>query len=88
MKTIILLLTISLTVLCNSASCQETTGKFEKPLYKGQCAYATPNKDTLYVESNMYSLFDEIWDMPKNRNEKPVLVVVNDVSTFYGRKEE
>ena len=89
MKNLFVLLFISLLTFSLDAMSQtETTGKFDKPLYKGQIAYATENKDTLYVEKIMYPLYAEIWDFPHNKADKPVLICVDTVQPFYAKLEE
>lgn len=88
MKSIFAILLISLIAFTSEAMCQtETTGKFDKPL-SGHIGYATPNKDTLYIEKQMYPLYAEIWDFPLNKPDKPVLIMVDSVKPFYARKEE
>ena len=63
--------------------CQQDT------LYpKSHVAFTTENKDTLYVERSMYSLLKQVWEMPKNADEKPVIIPVDSVEKFYAIKEE
>jgi hypothetical protein len=82
MKKLILFLTISLTMFCNVANTQETN-----EVYTGQPTYVTPNKDTMYIKSDMYNLFLYVWNRPEYKSEKPVLVVVNSVRVFYRRED-
>ena len=50
--------------------------------------YVTEGRDTLYVISNIYELFNEIWNEPINIKEKPILVSVSTLAPFYTGKSK
>jgi len=50
--------------------------------------YVTEGRDTLFIISNIYSLFDEIWNQPENVNEKPILVSVQTLAPYYTGKSK
>lgn len=66
-----------------NAMCQQDTVKFKT---RG-IAYATENKDTLYVLKGMTGMMHEIWDLPHYVADKPVIIPVNSLDRFYGRRE-
>lgn len=52
-----------------------------------QIAFATFNKDTLYVVYEMVQTMNEIWDLPQNVDDKPVIIPVKTLMPYF-RKEE
>lgn len=49
-------------------------------------AVPSKNMDTLYVQTTMYPIFKEVWDM-SNDKIKPVIIPVAD-TTLYAIKED
>lgn len=42
-------------------------------------AYATPEKDTLYVSSEAYLTMVKVWNKPYNTKDKPVIISVDSI---------
>lgn len=93
MKTLLLLLSLSIIMVTNESVAQKDIpnkfyeGENPKPDYEGQYTYVTPERDTMYIESDMFGLFYEVWNLPRNRDEKPVLIKVDSVRRFYATKD-
>ena len=54
-------------------------------------AYATPNKDTLYVAIEMFDTMSAVWNEPNYVAERPILIPVRsvaDLKTSLGIKED
>lgn len=74
-----LLLTVSLGV------CAQTSEQNSEQ-YSGQIVYATEDKDTLYIEADMFKTFFDVWNQEEYVSEKPILIKVDSVRELYARK--
>jgi hypothetical protein len=63
-----ILLIMCLTMLTLSSNAQPSHDRL---------AYATPNKDTLYVVDGLYLSIFEIWQFPEYINDSPIIIKVD-----------
>ncbi len=81
MKTVFLVLLLSIGVT-----------SFSQTLVNSEpIAYATLQKDTLYVVANMFTTMDDLWNQPNNVAEKPIIIPVKSIAilkTNLGIKED
>ena len=72
-----MMLTLVLTVNCQSNKIKHS------PI-----TYVTESRDTLYVMSDIYRLFEEIWNKPINVKNKPIIISVSSLAPYYERKKK
>lgn len=71
-----MILSIQMSTLCQSLT------------ENGKVAVPSTNKDTLYILVDMFSSIHYIWNLPENKKEMPVLIAVNSLEPYIGRKED
>lgn len=84
MKRLLFLLTITLT-LSLSANSQTLVEDVENKPSTGRIAIPNEAKDTLYIQSNMYSMIVSMWNKPEYEAEKPVFVPVRSLDVYIRR---
>jgi hypothetical protein len=68
----------------HNAKCQDSTNQNTL----GKIAFVNEAKDTMYVLRDNVVMMHEIWDLPQHIADKPVIIPVESLDRFYGRKED
>lgn len=80
MKKVVIAVSMLMMSMCVSAQNEVDTSSFK------ECAHATKDRDTLFVEESLYDVFYQLWEKPEYRDYKPVLVRVESLRDVF--KEE
>ena len=81
MKKVVIVVSMLIMSMCVSAQNEADTSSLK------ECAHATKDRDTLFVEESVYGIFHEVWDMPEHRDYKPVLVRVESLRGIFKEEE-
>jgi len=90
MKKVLLLLAV---VITTSVNAQLNKG-YSNKTYSNSVGIGHINEtgDTLYILVEMFPIMDTIWNLPINRDEKPVLIPVESIvalkTSLIGREEK
>ena len=67
---------------------QENSYEHKEGPIKTEISYVTKNRDTLYIREDYFSIFESVWSLEENKNDKPVLIMVDDVKKVYAKLED